>query len=134
MDKDQENLNRASHVLLDAEVRLRTISVQIQQLDKEIAILTVVEANLQENIRVMKRKRVTVRVEDYKKARSDLNTARTRRAFLRVDRENSLKAERHAEMLYGKAKEEYDKAYDRLKNPPNNVLYVDFGRKDGRQS
>lgn len=134
MDKAQDDLNKSSHVLLDAEVRLNTVRVQRQQLEKEIALLTMVEANLEENIRVLKRKRVIVMVNDFKKARSDLSTCRTRRAFLRVDRENCLKVERHAEAIYEKARAEYEQAFDRLHNPPNNVIYGNFGRKDGQQS
>ncbi|NJO48291.1 MAG: hypothetical protein HC840_01085 [Leptolyngbyaceae cyanobacterium RM2_2_4] len=133
MDKAQDDLNKASHVLLDAEVRLNTIRIQRQRLEKEIALLTMVEANLEENIRILKRKRVIVMVNDFRKARSDLGTCRTRRAFLRVDSENCLKVERHAEAVYEKVRAEYEKAFDRLHNPPNNVIYFDFGRKDGQQ-
>ncbi len=133
MDKTQEDLNKASHVLLDAEVRLNTIRIQRQQLERDIATLTMVEANIEENMRVLKRKYVAVMIFEFKKARDNLNTARTRRAFLRVDRENVLKVERQAETVYEKARLDYEKVFDLLHNPVNNVVYVDFGRKNGNR-
>lgn len=134
MDKATEDLNKASHVLLDAEVRLNQIVAQRRQLEKEIALLNMIEANLEENIRVLKRRRTIVTVSDYRKATSDIGTARTRRAFLRVDRENVLKVENHAERGYNEAKANYERCFELLHNPPNNVIQVDFSRrKNGRQ-
>lgn len=131
MDKRTEELNKASHVLLDAQVRLQTIQAQRLALEKEIAILVMVEANLEENIRVLKRKRAIVVANEYKKSRTDLNTCRTRQAFLRVDRENVLKIERHSQMVYEKAKADHERLFDLIHNPPNNVIQVDFRRKRG---
>lgn len=131
MDRAQEDFNKASHVLVDAEVRLKQVQAQRLHLEKEIALLNMIEANLDENIRVLQRKRVIVMVHEFRKAMADLNTARSRRAFLRVDRENVLKVERHTQTAYDKAKADYERAFDLLHNPPNNV--IPFRRKDGRQ-
>lgn len=130
MDKTAE-LNRASHVLLDAEVKLSSVGIQIENLDRQIALLTSIEAHLEENINILRLKRVIVLVSEFKKAKEDLNTARTRRAFLRVDRENLLKMQTHYDMMYKKAKWDYERAYNLLYNPPNNVIQGNFGRKDG---
>lgn len=105
----------------------------MQQLEKEIATLTSVEAHLEENIRVLKRRRVIVVAREFRKAQADLNTARNRRAFLRMDRENVLKIEKIAQEMYNKASADYKMAFDRLHNPSNNVIQVQFGRKDGQQ-
>lgn len=129
MDRATEELNRASHVVLDAEIRLRTIVVQRQQIEKEIAILAFVEANLEENIRILTRKHAIVMASEYKKAVSDLKTARSRRAFLRIDRDNCLKVEKHAEVVYENAKAAYERAFELLHNPPNNVIVGNFGKK-----
>lgn len=129
MDRFTEELNRASHALLDAEVRLRTVIAQRTQLEKQIAILTAVEANLEENIRVLKQTDVIIDAKEYKKAISDLATARVRRSFLRVDRENCLKIEGHAEFVHEKAKTEYERIFNMIHNPPNNVIPGNFGKK-----
>lgn len=133
MDKRTEELNKASHVLLDAQVRLQTIQAQRLQLEKDIAILLAVEANLEENIRVLKRKRAIVMASEYKKSRTDLNTCKARQAFLRVDRENVLKVEKHAEVGYEKARQEYERIFEMIHNPPNNVIEVDFRSKRGQE-
>jgi tagatose-1,6-bisphosphate aldolase len=131
MDKVTEDLNKASHVLLDAEVQLKQVQAQRLQIEKEIAMLNMIEANLTENIRVLRRKRVIVMVTEFRKVITDLNTVRTRLAFLRVDSENVLKIERHTEIVYEKLKADYEKFFNRIHNPQNNVLQ--FRRPNGRQ-
>lgn len=131
MDKATEDLNKSSYVLLDAQVNLQTIQAQILKIDKDLAMLTMVKANLEENIRVLKRRRAIVMASEFKKATNDLNTCENRMAFLRVDRENILKNEKYADGIYQKAKAEYERLLDLVQNPPDNVIYVDFGRKDG---
>lgn len=133
MDRATENLNKASHTLLDAQVKLQQVQAQRLQLEKEIALLNMIEANLEENVRILKRKRMIVMVTDYRKAVTDLGTARTRRAFLRIDRENVLKIEKHAELMHDRAKADYELAFELLHNPPNNVIQVDFTRRKNGQ-
>lgn len=133
MDKTQEELNKASHVLLDAEVRLNTVTIQIQDLERQIALLTSIEAHLKENIGVLQRKRVIIVASEYRKAITDLSTARTRLAFLRIDRENCLKIQGHSEFVYEKAKSEYEHAFKMLHEPMNNVIQGNFGRTDGQE-
>lgn len=128
MDRATEELNKASTALVDSQHRLNQVQAQRLQLEKEIALLNMIEANIAENIRVLQRKRVIVMVTEFRKALNDLNTARSRRAFLRVDRENVLKVERHTETVYLKAKADYEKAFEMLHNPPNNV--IQFRRKN----
>lgn len=124
-----EDLNKASSVLLDMKIRLQTVQTHRMQIDKEIAILNMFEANLEENIRVLKNKRYIVAAMEFKKASNDLTTARVRKSFLRIDRENCLKIERHAEIMYDRAKAEYERLFELIHNPPNNVIQVDFTRK-----
>lgn len=131
MDKATEDLNKSSYVLLDAQVNLQTIQAQILKIDKDLAMLTMVKANLEENIRVLKRRRAIVMASEFKKSTNDLITCENRMAFLRVDRENILKNEKYADGIYQKAKAEYERLLDLVQNPPDNVIYVDFGRKDG---
>lgn len=131
MDKATEDLNKSSHVLLDAQVNLQVIQTQILKINKDLAILTMVRANLEENIRVLKRRRAIVVASEFRKSTVDLNTCETRMAFLRVERENVLKNEAAADSVYQKAKAEYERLLDLVQNPPSNVIYVDFRRKDG---
>lgn len=128
-----EDLNKASHVLLDAQVRLQTVQSQILQLEKEIALLNMIEANLEENIRVLKNRRYVVSAMEFKKSSNDLNAVQVRRSFLRVDRENCLKIEKHAQIMYDKSKTEHERLFELIHNPPNNVIQVDFTRRKNGQ-
>lgn len=129
MDKATEDFNKASHVLLDAEVRLNTVSVQVADLERQVALLNSVEAHLLENIGVLQRRRVIVMVSEFRKAKTDLNTCRARRSILRIDMDNCIKVQDHCQQIYDRAKQEYENAYNMLHNPPNNVIV--FRRKDG---
>lgn len=133
MDKSADDFNKASHVLLDAEVNLNSITIRISSLEKDIAFLTQVEANIRENIRFMKRKKIAVVASEFRKAKLDLQACRSKVSLLRMDRENSLKIQGNAEYVYNKAKDAYYQAYQRLHYPMNNVLYPAFGRKNGQE-
>jgi hypothetical protein len=132
MDKATEHFNKSSQILLEAEVKLNTICLQIADLDRQLALLNSVEAHLKENIGVLQRKRVIVMVNEFRKAKTDLNTCHVRQAFLRVDRENHLKVQTHCQIMYDKARYDYEQAFNMLHNPPNNVIEWDFRRKDGQ--
>jgi hypothetical protein len=124
-----EYFNKASHALLDAEIKLNTISSQLEKLDREIGMLMSVQANLEENVRFLKESRVIVMANEYRKIKTDLQTVKTRQSFLRIDRATILKVEKQAEIVYNKAKLDYKKAYSLLHGPANNVLQ--FRKKNG---
>lgn len=133
MDKAQEDFNKASHVLLDAEVRLNGVSVQIQQVERELALLKSIEANFEENIRVLKSRRVIVIASEFKKSLMGLDLAKNKQSLLRIDMDGLIKIEKAAQAEYEKARLIYDNAWNLLHNPPNNVIQVDFGRRNGQK-
>jgi len=133
MDKAQDDFNKASHVLLDAEVRLNGVSVQIQQIERELALLKSIEANFEENIRVLKSRRVIVIASEFKKSLMGLDLAKNKQSLLRIDMDGLIKIEKAAQAEYERARLAYDNAWNLLHNPPNNVIQVDFGRKNGQK-
>lgn len=122
MDRN-DDINRVSQILLDAEVKLRQISNQVAAIEREIATLTVIEANLKENIRWLKKRKIVTVASEYRKVREQLKTAETRKSILNIDKENTLKIQRHTEQVYQKVKEQHDLALARLQDPKN-VIYV----------
>lgn len=125
--------NVAEDALLKAEIALKSLKIHIENLDREIGILTVVEGNLVANLNVLKKREIIPLAELYKKTRTDLRTARNRRSLVRVDRENHLKTLERAERSLMQARETYQLAFKRLKEPENNVIQVNFGRRDDGQ-
>ena len=123
-------LNKASQMLLEAEIRLNTIKIQVQELDRQIALIRSFEAHLRENIAVLQRKRAIVVVHEFKKAKEDLQTAINRTAILKLDRDKHFKIQVNYELVHQKAKFDYDKAFDKVWGErENNVISVNFGRK-----
>ena len=133
MDKATEEFNKASTALVEAKVRLNTVNSQITALDKELAILTAVEIQLIQNLRVLRSKRLIVVVSEYQKALLDLKTCRSRAALMRIDKQGILKVQSRAQAEYNKTKARYEEAFDKIHNPPNNVIQGSFGKKDGKR-
>ena len=128
-----DDLNRAAQALLEADIRLRTVKAQVDGLDREIAMLTSMELELEDNIRFLKRSKSVTIASEYKKSLDQLEKTRQRKSFLRIDRSNVMKAVNYAEMLLAKAQEAHTAAMDVINNPPKNVIHVDFGKKDGQE-
>lgn len=131
--KLQHSFNAAEDALLKAEVALKSLKIHIESLDREIGILTVVEGNLVANLNVLKKRDIIPLAELYRKTRDDLRTARNRRSLVRIDRENHLKTQERAERALAQARETYRLAFKRLNEPENNVIQVEFGRRENGQ-
>jgi hypothetical protein len=138
MDRFVDELNKSSQALVEAENRLLSIRAAVHAVEKDLAILNSVEANLLENMRVMKRRRMIVLAHEFRKAMKDLETCRARMAFLRIDLDNNLRIMHNTEMDRNKVKARFDAAYERVHNPPNNVIpfrkkVIPFRKKDGKE-
>ncbi len=133
MDKAADDLNKVTHLLLAAQTRLVTVQAQRIKIEKDISVLTMIQANLEENIRFLKKKRTVAMINEFKKASEDLQTAKTRLNFLNLDRNNVLKVEKHLEKIYNNIKIESEQAFRRIHSPPDNLIPIDFSkRKNGK--
>lgn len=128
-----DDLNQAAQKLLEADMRLRTIKVQIDILEREIRLLISLEAQLEENIRWLKRRKVITVANEYRKAKEDLQKTLARCSMLKIDKGNNMKSYDYAEKIYIQAKTEHDIALDRVHNPRYNVIEVDFRRRSGQK-
>ena len=129
MDRYTDELNKASHALVEAQSRVLSINAAVLAVEKDLAILKAVEANLLENIRVMKSRLPIVLANEFRKALKDLDTCKSRMAFLRIDLDNNCRIQRNTIAEYDKIKTKYDAAYACVHNPPNNVIH--FRKRDG---
>jgi hypothetical protein len=118
----RDSLSKASHELLGAEVRFNTIAIQIDKIDRELAMLLSVEISLEQNIRLLKRRKLVVLAVEYKKAKTDLKTVRSRQLILKNERNTILLLKKSAERVLNKAREKHEIALDLLNNPPPNVI------------
>lgn len=129
MDRYTDELNKASQALVEAQSRVLSISAAVLAVEKDLAILKSVEANLEENIRVMKRRRLIVLAHEFRKALRDLDICKSRMALLRIDLANNQRIQSNTVAECDRVKARYDAAYARVHNPPNNV--IPFRKKDG---
>lgn len=107
------------------------IGAAVHAVERDLAMLTAIEANLLENIRVMKRKKLMIIITEFGKANRDLNLCRSKMAFLRMELGNHQKVQERTLAEFNRIKDLYDAAYDRLHNPPNNV--IQFRKPNGQE-
>lgn len=124
-----EEFNKAAHALLEANVRLNTIRIQLEALERDIATLVNIELQILENINTLKRQKIVTLAVAYRKALENLNAARNRLAFFRIDRENVLKLMTKAEAVKIKAELIHNEKMELMRNPPSNVIDANFEKR-----
>lgn len=122
-----QELDKIDRAIKDAEIRLRTIKANVDLLDREINILSPLEAVLEENLGFLKQKDVIAIATEFKKAKDDLAKTKNKILQLSNDRDRSKKAYQETERDLAKSKSEFEKLQ---KFGENNVLQGKFGRKD----
>jgi len=124
--KRQAELDALDRSIKDGEIRLRTVKMNIEALTKDIDTLAEVEAQLEENIRILKKKRIVAMATEFKKAREDLAKTKTRLIALKNDRENFRKSASQVE-------QGMEQATDTIaiikRMSENNVVTGKFGKK-----
>lgn len=123
------DLDRLQEKMKEIEANLIRIRTFLDSIDKEIQTLTVLERTLEENLSVLKRKNVIALAHEYRKAKDDLQRARTRMTFLRIDFDTHQRAFNGNSQALGALKNTYAKE---LNNVGKNVIVGKFGRKDDR--
>lgn len=83
-----DELDRA---IRDADSRMKTVSINVEALNKEIASLITLKATLEDNISCLKAKQVITIAQEFKKAKDDLGKTKHRLSTLSNDREHFVK-------------------------------------------
>jgi chromosome segregation ATPase len=119
-----EELDRA---IKDANIRSGTIRINIEVLDSDISAMEVLEKTLEENIQVLKQKKIVAIAEDYRKAKEDLAKTRVRLITLKNEREDYRKALNNVHQNIKDSAEAIEKI---KRDGDNNVLRANFGKKN----
>ena len=123
----QAELEKLDRTLKDCELRLRTIKVNIDSLTREIDTFFELEAQLEQNVKCLKKKNIIAIAAEYKKAKEELAKTKAKSIGLRNDREQFRKASAEIEFVMKKAQVDLEKLH---KIGDNNVLRGKFGRKE----
>lgn len=123
----QVELERLDRAIKDANIRSGTVRMNIDVLDREIANLDLMELALEENIQVLKQKKIVAIAEEFKKAKEELKRTRLRLITLKNEREDYRKALDHVNQVIVDSTAAIEKI---KKDGDNNVLRATFGKKD----
>lgn len=125
-----EELDKLDRAIKDAEVRLKSIQASVEQLDKEINLLTPRKNELEQNISFHKKQGSIPIAHEYKKARSELSKTKARLILVTADRGRAWQACKEVEEIIEKFKRDHS---DLQKSNENNVLTGSFGGKRGKR-
>lgn len=87
----QTELEKIDRTLKDTEMRIKTVEQSIVVLEKEIANLVNLEKKLKENISCLKRESIIAIAQEFRKAKEDLKSAKTKIASLTNDKNHFKK-------------------------------------------
>jgi chromosome segregation ATPase len=119
-------LEIADRAIKDAEIRLRTIKLHLEALEKEIDALSTLEAQLEENFKYLKKNKVITLASEFKGTKEELQKVKSFLIMRRNDRDAHRKAYKVADDHLGFCKEKYSQL---IKQGENNVIQGTFGRK-----
>lgn len=122
-----EELEKLDRTLKEGELKLRSIKVNIDSLTKEIDTFADLEAQLDQNVKCLKKKNIIAIAAEYKKAKEELAKTKAKAIGLRNDREQFKKACAEIEWVMKKAQVDLEKLQ---KTGDNNVLRGKFGKKE----
>jgi chromosome segregation ATPase len=125
-----EEIDKLDRAIKDAEIKLKSIENNIEQIDKEISVLTPRKSDLEKNIEFHKKATTIPIAHEYKKAKTELNRIKVRLVTITSERNKSYQACKQIEQIIEKFKKDH---LDLLKISENNVLRVLFGNKNGKK-
>lgn len=125
-----KDLDKLLFAIKDLETRITPLRVHLLKNGIDIKKIQQLQEALEENIVELKRNYVVALAQEFKKAKGDLEKAKTRLAFLEMARDTYEMALKDHLRLLQELKAQYE---DDTKKLQNNVIQGKFGRKDGRQ-
>lgn len=125
-----EQIDKLDKAIKDAEIRLKSIEANIQNIDNEINALSPRLSKLEKNLEFHKRQGTVPVAHEYKKTKTELTKTKNRLGFIQSDRTKCDQACKDINQIIEKFKK--DKT-ELLKNSNNNVLSAKFGGKRGQK-
>jgi predicted nucleic acid-binding Zn-ribbon protein len=123
-------LDKLTKAIADAEIHLKSIQMNIEGVDKEIAVLSPRKTELEQNLSFHKQANTVPIAHEYKKAKTELAQVKTRLNAITSDRTKAIQACTDIELIIDKFKRNH---YELLKTSENNILRVIFGGKRGKE-
>lgn len=125
-----EELDKLDKAIKDAEIRLKSIQNNIEQIGNEIAILSPRKNELEQNIEFHKKAGIVPIAHEYGKAKRELSKIKARLILISNDQKKAIAASKDVELILDKFKKDFEKLST---ISDNNVLTVLFGGKRGKR-
>jgi chromosome segregation ATPase len=125
-----EELDRLDRAIKDCDIKLKSILSNIEQIDKEIAVLAPRKLELEKNIEFHKKSTTIPIAQEYRKTKAELSKVTARLIFIRADYGKAVEASKQVEEIIEKFKRDH---LELLKTSENNLLTPNFGRKNGKK-
>jgi chromosome segregation ATPase len=125
-----EELDKLDKAIKDADLRLKSIQNNIEQIDKEIAVLSPRKNDLEHNIEFHKKKDTVPLAQEYKKSKAELSKIKARLILINSDRKRASDACEQIKEIIEKFRRDQ---FELMKTNDNNVLRVIFGGNRGKR-
>lgn len=125
-----EKLDQLDRAIKDCEIKLKSVQTNIENIDKEISVLSPRKAELEQNIRFHKKEGTVSIAHEFKKVRGELSKTKARLILITADRKKAIVAYQQIQDIVDKFKNDHMAL---LKTSENNVLRVLFGGNHGKE-
>jgi chromosome segregation ATPase len=130
MASKNEQLEQLSKAIADADIRLKSIQMNIEKISAEISVLSPKKSELKQNIEFHKKEGTVPIAHEFKKARAELSKTTARLILLTSDLKKSQEACQQVIEIIDKFKNDQAAL---LKTSENNVLRPKFGANRGQE-
>ena len=125
-----DQLDQLDKAIKDAHIKYKSIETNIEQIDKEIAVLSPRKSELEQNIEFHKSAGTVPIAHEYKKAKAELSKVTARLIFITADQKKAREACKQIEQIVEKLKRDHTAL---LKTSDDNILRPIFGGTHGKR-
>lgn len=125
-----EQLDKLDREIKNAEISLKSIRLNVEQIDKEISVLSPRKNELEQNIEFHKKADTVPIAHEYKKVKAELAKIKARLILISSDQKRAIQACKDIEQVIDRFKREH---LELIKTSENNVLKPIFGGKRGQK-
>ena len=97
-----EELDKLERAIRDSEISLKSIQSKIEEMDKEIAVLSPRKTELEQNLEFHKKANTVPIAHEYKKAKTELSKTKARLILITADRKKAYLASQDVEIIIEK--------------------------------
>lgn len=107
-----EDIERLEKSIRDAYTKIVTVLSNIEAISREIELLANKEKELEENIKCLKKDKVAILIQEFKKSKKELERISAKISILDSDKKHFLKVSESIQDFIQKSKKELEKIHN----------------------